>query len=79
MERIALFPGSYDPLTFGHIELVNRALKLFDKIIIGIGRNPQKSAMFPIETRLRWVSHFFEKYANVSVKEYNMLTVEFAM
>ncbi len=74
----AVFPGSYDPITCGHIEIVKRALNLFDEIIVGIGKNPQKQNMFPLETRLRWVRKAFEKYPNVKVYSYDMLTVDFA-
>ena len=74
----ALFPGSYDPITCGHIEIVERALHLFDEIIVGIGKNPHKKNMFPLEKRLFWVKKAFEKYPQVKVYAYDMLTVEFA-
>ncbi len=53
--RIALFPGTFDPITIGHIDIIQRALPLFDKLIIGIGRNANKTAMFSEEMRLKWI------------------------
>lgn len=51
MERIAIFPGSFDPITLGHYDIVERAVPLFDKIIVAIGQNAQKNYMFPLEQR----------------------------
>jgi pantetheine-phosphate adenylyltransferase len=53
MSRICLFPGTFDPLTLGHTDIINRALPLFDKIVIGIGRNASKIPMFKEELRLQ--------------------------
>ena len=76
--KIALFPGSYDPITLGHVEIVHRALKLFDKIIIGIGVNPAKRYMFSLEQRKRWIERCFAHEPRVEVRAYQVLTVEFA-
>ncbi len=76
--RRALFPGSYDPVTCGHIEIVKRALPLFDEIVVAIGRNPQKETMFSEETRYRWLQKAFAEFPNVKVAKYDMLTVYFA-
>lgn len=76
-KRIAIFPGSFDPMTIGHADIVYRALPLFDKIIISIGINSQKKYLFPIEKRIHWIERIFEKEKNVTVDSYNGLTVDF--
>jgi cytidyltransferase-related domain len=60
MERIAIFPGSFDPFTIGHESIVTRALPLFDKIIIAIGYNSEKRQFFPIEKRIQWIKEAFQ-------------------
>ncbi len=74
--RIALFPGTFDPITIGHMDIIQRALPLFDKLIIGIGRNVNKSAMFTEEQRFRWIKEIFSSNPNISVVLYEGLTVE---
>lgn len=76
MKRIALFPGTFDPITIGHLDIIQRALPLFDKLIIGIGRNANKTAMFTEELRFDWVSEIFRDEPNVSALIYEGLTVE---
>lgn len=76
MQRIALFPGTFDPITIGHLDIINRALPLFDKLIIGIGRNSNKTAMFSEEQRMSWIKEIFKNNPNVSVVVYEGLTVE---
>lgn len=76
MERIALFPGTFDPITIGHLDIIHRALPLFDKLVIGIGRNVNKSAMFSEEQRMKWIKEIFGDNPNVSVVVYEGLTVE---
>jgi len=78
MERIAIFPGSFDPFTVGHENLVRRGLKLFDKIIIGVGLNTQKNWFFPVETRVNFIKEEFKNELKVTVEAYNILTVDFA-
>lgn len=73
--RIALFPGTFDPITIGHIDIIQRALPLFDKLIIGIGRNANKSAMFSEEMRLRWINEIYNNEPKVSSVVYEGLTV----
>ncbi|MBL0343455.1 MAG: pantetheine-phosphate adenylyltransferase [Bacteroidetes bacterium] len=75
--RIAVFPGSFDPITMGHVDIVNRGLKIFDRIIIGIGNNAEKKYMFPLEKREAWLKKTFNHEARVEVKTYNGLTVDF--
>lgn len=77
MERIALFPGSFDPFTIGHESIVKRGLSLFDKIIIAIGSNSDKAGFFPIEKRIQWIKQVFEYEEKIIVTQYTGLTVEF--
>lgn len=77
MEKTAIFPGSFDPITKGHESIINRALPLFDKIIVAIGENSEKSNFFPIEKRINWVKQVFKKTPQVEVLTYTGLTVEF--
>ena len=75
--KIAVFPGSFDPITRGHESIVRRALPLFDKIIVAIGVNSDKSGYFPVEKRLEWLNETFGDLPQVSVESYNGLTVDF--
>ncbi len=77
-KRIAVFPGTFDPITLGHIELVYRSLDLFDEIVIGVGNNTAKTTMYSLEQRMKWISNHFEKYSKVKVAEFDGLTVNFA-
>lgn len=77
MEKIALFPGSFDPLTIGHESIVNRALPLFDRIIIAIGYNSDKDGFFSLDERMKWIGKVFEKEKKVEIKSYKGLTVDF--
>ncbi|MDR2087363.1 MAG: pantetheine-phosphate adenylyltransferase [Dysgonamonadaceae bacterium] len=76
--KIALFPGTFDPFTFGHLSLVNRGLQLVDEIIIAIGVNPNKKTFFSLEQRMEMISCFFESEPRVSVQSYLSTTVDFA-
>ena len=78
MERIAIFPGSFDPITIGHVDIIKRALPLFDKIIISVGSNSEKKYFFSVEKRIQWIKMVFIKTPKIEVKSYNKLTVEFA-
>lgn len=77
MKKTAVFPGSFDPFTIGHEEIVRRALPLFDKIIIAVGENAEKKNLFSIENRLRMISKVFEGESKVEVSRFSGLTVEF--
>lgn len=77
MKRVAVFPGSFDPITKGHEEIVRRASAMFDEIIIAIGNNTSKAAMFSIEQRTKWVRSSVSDLANVSVESFEGLTVDF--
>lgn len=78
MERIALFPGSFDPFTNGHYDIVLRGLSIFDKIIISIGHNSQKKRYFELEMMLKCIHQAFKDYTNVEVITYNELTASLA-
>jgi pantetheine-phosphate adenylyltransferase len=77
MEKIALFPGSFDPFTIGHQSIVNRSLPLFDKIIIAVGYNTQKKSLLDLESRLQLISDVFEGNPKVEVKHYQGLTIDY--
>ncbi len=76
-ERLAIFPGSFDPFTIGHQDIVNRALPLFDKIIIAIGYNSDKKGFFSIDKRKTWIEQSFMGNDKIEVKTYEGLTVDF--
>ena len=76
MQRICLFPGTFDPLTLGHTDIIDRALPLFDKFIIGIGRNIDKAPMFSEEKRLYWLREIYKNNPKVEALTYDGLTVE---
>jgi pantetheine-phosphate adenylyltransferase len=75
MQRICLFPGTFDPVTMGHIDIINRAIPLFDKLVIGIGRNANKDPMFTEERRLNWLLEIYKDEPRVSAVVYEGLTV----
>ena len=76
MQRICLFPGTFDPVTLGHTDIIDRALPLFDKLIIGIGRNSNKVAMFSEDQRLQWIREIYKGNSKVDVLAYDGLTVD---
>jgi pantetheine-phosphate adenylyltransferase len=74
--RIALFPGTFDPVTFGHIDIIERAAPLFDKLYIGIGVNANKKPMFSEQQRRWWLEELFRDHSNIDAVIYEGLTVE---
>jgi len=76
-EKICLFPGTFDPITKGHIDLLIRAEALFDKIVIGIGKNSSKTPMFNLKQRIEWIEQIFKNHPKISVTAYEGLTVDF--
>lgn len=76
-KRIAVFPGSFDPITKGHVDIVRRALPLFDEIIIAIGSNSVKSALFGLQERLDWLANVFKNEPKIKVGQYEGLTVHY--
>lgn len=77
MEKIAVFPGSFDPFTVGHEEIVRRGLKIFDKIIIAVGVNPVKREFLDVECRIKLIKKAFANTDRVVVAPYSGLTVDF--
>lgn len=75
--RRAVFPGSFDPLTLGHFDIILRGLGLFDEIIIGIGENAEKKYMFSLEERMRFIKNTFAREKRIQVTSYAGLTVNF--
>ena len=73
----AVFPGSFDPITLGHKDVISRAIPLFDEIIIAIGINSDKNYMFSLEQRKKFIEECFQEYDNVKVATYQGLTVDF--
>lgn len=76
MQKICLFPGTFDPVTLGHTDIIDRALPLFDKLVIGIGRNINKVPMFSEQQRLEWVLDIYKGNPKVDAVIYEGLTVE---
>ena len=77
MTKIAIFPGSFSPFTVGHQSVVDRALPLFDKIIISIGINSEKNQYFSIEERLQWIKDVYGNNPKIEIKFFEGLTVDF--
>lgn len=77
--KIAVFPGSFDPFTIGHEDIIRRALPLFDQLIVAIGYNSSKKSMFDYEIRLKWVEEIFSDEKKVIVEAYEGLTVDFCL
>ena len=77
MSKIAIFPGSFSPFTIGHQSIVDRALPLFNKIVISIGINSEKPQYFSIEERMQWIKDVYNNNPKIDVKQYKGLTVDF--
>lgn len=77
MRKIAVFPGSFDPITTGHFDLVQRAIPLFDEIVVAIGVNSQKKYLFSLEQRQEWLRQVFEPFPSVKVDTFDGLTAHF--
>jgi pantetheine-phosphate adenylyltransferase len=77
MKKIAVFPGSFDPITKGHESIILRAAPLFDKLIVAIGINAEKQGFFPLEQRIQWIEKTFQGHPNIKVMKYQGLTVDF--
>lgn len=76
--RKSIFPGSFDPFTIGHADIVRRGLCLFDHIVIAVGHNPQKNSWIPAEERVRAIKEFYKSEPKISVEKYSGLTIDFA-
>ncbi len=77
MQKVAVFPGSFDPFTVGHEALVLRALGIFDRVVVAVGQNAAKKSLFSLENRLAMISQVFKEEARVEVVSYEGLTVDF--
>ena len=77
MNRIAIYPGSFDPLTFGHIDIVERALTIFDKVIVSLAINTRKNHMFDQEQRLSFLKKYFKENSNVEVDSFDGLLIDY--
>ena len=78
MERTAIYPGTFDPFTNGHLDLVTRGCKMFDKIIIGVGENPNKKQLFSIDERVSLIRDAVKGLEDVTVEPFDTLLVDFA-
>jgi len=74
----AIYPGTFDPVTNGHIDIINRACRIFDKIIVAVADNKDKNTMFDLDKRVEFMKKATEKFEKVEVKSFNTLLVEFA-
>ena len=74
----AVYPGSFDPVTFGHLDIITRAAKVVDELIIGVLVNQKKTPLFTMEERLQLLQEVTKDFQNVTVKAFEGLTVEFA-
>jgi len=77
-KRIAVYPGTFDPVTNGHIDIIQRAIKLFDKLVVAVALNPRKNPMFPIEKRVDFILQGLKGVKNVEVLPFSNLLIEFA-
>jgi pantetheine-phosphate adenylyltransferase len=79
MENKAVYPGSFDPITNGHVDIIHRGLKIFDKILVAVLENPKKIPLFTTKERVEMIQQEFAGEQNVEVKAFHGLLVEFAM
>jgi pantetheine-phosphate adenylyltransferase len=77
MKKIALFPGSFDPITNGHVDIIKKSLSLFDQVVIGIGTNTSKKPLFSIEQRMAWIREVFKDEPRLDIQTYSGLTIAF--
>ena len=78
MSLIAVYPGTFDPITNGHTDLVNRGVKIFDKVIIAVAENPTKNTLFTVSERVNFIEKIFEGNKKIEIFPLNRLLVEFA-
>ena len=77
MQRICLFPGTFDPLTLGHVDIINRAIPLFDKIVVAVGINSAKGPMFSPEQRMLWIQEIYKDEPKIEGAVYEGLTIDY--
>ena len=78
MPDIAVYPGSFDPITYGHLDLIQRALRIFDRIIVAVASNTFKQSLFTIEERMEMIRESLKEYPNVSIDSFQGLLVKYA-
>jgi pantetheine-phosphate adenylyltransferase len=78
MQRIAIYPGSFDPVTNGHLDIIKRGLKLFDRVIVAIMHNPAKESLFTVEERREMLKISLKSFSNIEIDTFNGLTVNYA-
>ncbi len=78
MSRIIVYPGTFDPVTYGHIDLINRAMRIFDKVIVAVGQNPAKAPLFTTEERLEMIRDSLSPEKPVELESFDCLLVDFA-
>jgi pantetheine-phosphate adenylyltransferase len=77
MQRTCLFPGTFDPITMGHVDVIRRSIGLFDKLVIGVGINSSKAPMFTAEQRCGWIRDIFKNESKIEVTSYSGLTINY--
>ncbi len=77
-KRIIVYPGTFDPVTYGHIDLIKRALRIFDKVIVAVGRNPAKTPLFSIDERIDMIKKSLNPLQNVEIEAFDSLLVNYA-
>ncbi len=77
-KKIAVLPGSYDPITLGHMDIIERGASLYDELVIGVSENPSKRPLLPIDERLDLIRRLTEKYPNIRAEMFTGMTIEFA-
>jgi pantetheine-phosphate adenylyltransferase len=77
-ERVAIYPGTFDPVTCGHTDICNRALNMFDHVVVGVADNPQKRPFFSLQERIDMLNIIFEKQERISVRPFSGLLIDFA-
>lgn len=78
-EQIAIYPGTFDPITNGHISILNRALKIFDKLIIAILNNPNKAPLFSLDERISMIKQVLKEKTNIEIDYFDGLLVDYAV
>lgn len=76
--RIAVYPGSFDPITNGHLDIIERAAQLYDEVVVGVAKNTRKSPLFSLKDRIRFAGNALAHLKNVRIESFNCLLVEFA-
>ena len=75
--KIAVFPGSFDPITKGHVDIIYRAVEVFDEVFVAVGVNSQKQTLYSLDQRLRWLEKVFEDHNRIKIGQFSGLTVNY--